>query len=136
MSEKFSAQLLAPCGIYCGTCVAFFGYTMAGKKRKMSCNGCRTRSSNCAFIKKGCSTLAAKQLDYCFECQSFPCEQLKTLDSRYVDKYNISLIENLKHMKAKGVPDFLETEQQRRKCPTCGGVVCIHTNNCYTCNKP
>jgi TP53 regulating kinase-like protein len=34
---KFLPELIAPCGMNCGVCVAFFGYTLEGKKRKHVC---------------------------------------------------------------------------------------------------
>jgi hypothetical protein len=118
------------CGIY----IAFFGYTMNGKKRKHLCNGCRSRESLCAFIKKHCDNLATKQIEYCFECADFPCENLKTLDNRYRDKYGMSMIENLRYIQTNGIKQFLEKEQERWKCPTCGGVICVHNGKCYSCN--
>jgi hypothetical protein len=33
--NAFSEELIAPCGMNCGICVAFFGYTMSGNKRKV-----------------------------------------------------------------------------------------------------
>ena len=79
MSENFDVKLLAPCGINCGTCVAFFGYTMSGKKRKHSCCGCWIRKNPCAFIKKKCEKLANKKIDHRFECDDFPCEVIEKL---------------------------------------------------------
>ena len=35
MSESFDANLVSCCGNNCGTCVAFFGYTMTGKNGSM-----------------------------------------------------------------------------------------------------
>ena len=137
MSENFDAKLVALCGINCGTCVAFFGYTMSGKKRKHPCMGCRNRASLCAFIKKGCKRLANKELVYyCFECSDFPCESLAKLEETYVKKYGLSLVGNLKYIEANGIDTFLKNEQEKWKCPTCGGVTCIHTKKCYTCNPP
>ena len=137
MSGKFDAQLVALCGINCGTCVAFFGYTMSGTKRKAACTGCRTRPSLCAFIKKDCKRLAAKEpVEYCFECSDFPCENLARIDATYIEKYGISLIERLKYIEANGMDAFLKREQEKWKCPTCGGVTCVHTKKCYTCNPP
>lgn len=133
MSGIFSAKLIAPCGINCGTCIAFFGYTMSGKRRKHSCNGCWSRERKCAFIKKKCKKLANKQLDYCFECNDFPCEVLEKLDSRYVEKYGMSLVENLKHLQRKGIDEYLKHEEEGWKCPSCEGVICVHNKKCYTC---
>jgi hypothetical protein len=100
---------------------------MNGKKRKHSCSGCWSRERPCAFIKKKCKKLASKQIEYCFECNNFPCETLITLDKRYTKKYGMSLVENLKY-----IHEYLKYEQERWKCPTCGGVVCVHDKKCYT----
>jgi hypothetical protein len=135
MIGKFDAELVAQCGMNCGTCVAFFGYTMAGTKRKHPCVGCRTRASLCAFIKKGCKRIAAKEpVEYCFECADFPCEKLAKLDETYAEKYGLSLIQNLRYINTKGMDEFLKREQEKWTCPTCGGAICVHTRRCYTCN--
>ena len=136
MSEKFDAKLIAQCGINCGACIAFFGYTMGGKERKHgACIGCRNRASLCAFIKKGCKALANKEpVEFCFECSDFPCERLERIEKTYTRKYGLSLIGNLKYIQEKGMDAFLEREKEKWKCPTCGGVICVHTKQCYTCN--
>ena len=136
---KFTPELIAPCGMNCGICIAFFGYTMKGSKRKHPCFGCRSRDeksldrSKCAFIKKHCDSLANERIDYCFECAGFPCEKLETLDKRYMDKYGMSVIENLRYIQTNGIKQFLKNEEERWKCPTCNGVICVHNKTCYTC---
>ncbi|PVX24024.1 MAG: hypothetical protein CW716_10925 [Candidatus Bathyarchaeum sp.] len=136
MPKQFEAKQIAQCGINCKTCIDFFGYTMAGTKRKHGCcSGCRTRNSSCAFIKQKCKRVKAKEhVDYCFECSDFPCEALTKLDQTYRKKYDMSLIENLNNMKAVGMDKYLESEEQKWKCSVCGGVVCVHTKKCYACN--
>lgn len=135
LKDNFDAKLVSQCGINCGACVAFFGYTMAGKERLHPCLGCRTRKSLCAFIKKGCKRIAEKKpVDYCFDCSDFACENLAKIDYVYRTKYEMSLIENLKFIKEKGMDAFLENEKQKWTCPKCGGVICIHTKRCYRCN--
>ena len=133
--EKFTAELIAPCGMNCGICVSFFGYTMEGKKRKHTCITCRSRVSKCAFVQQQCRKLATKQIKYCFECTDFPCASLRALDNRYRNKYGMSMIENLNYIKANGIKQFLKNEQERWKCPICGGIICVHNGTCYTCNQ-
>jgi hypothetical protein len=135
VTKKFDAKQIAQCGINCGACIGFFGYTMSGSRRKHACVGCRTRASLCAFIKKNCKALAnGEHVDFCFECSDFPCEKLAKIEETYNRKYGLSLIGNLNYIKENGMDAFLEQEQQKWKCPTCGGVICIHTKRCYTCN--
>ena len=133
MSERMNATLIAPCGMNCGICIAFFGYTVAGKKRKHSCLGCRVRESQCAFIKKQCDHLATNQIEYCYECTNFPCDNLSRLDTRYRTKYGMSMIENLQSIQTKGIIEFVKNERKRWKCPTCGGMMCVHNSKCYNC---
>jgi hypothetical protein len=89
----------------------------------------------CAFIKKGCERIAEKKpVEFCFECSDFACESLAKMEAVYITKYKLSLIENLKHIKEKGMDSFLKAEKEKWTCPNCGGVVCVHTKRCYTCN--
>ena len=137
-------ELIAPCGMNCGICIAFFGYTMNGKKRTHVCNGCRSKhvvhtltldKHLCAFLKKHCEKLKQNQIKYCFECPDFPCEKLQTLDKSYQTKYGMSTIDNLRFIQTHGIQQFLANEQERWKCPTCGGIICVHTKICYTCQQ-
>jgi hypothetical protein len=131
----FIEELIAPCGMNCGICIAYFGYTVNGKKRKHTCTNCRTRSSLCAFIKKHCDKLADDQYKYCFECEEFPCENLKKIDNRYRKKYEMSMIENLDYIQKNGIKKFIEKEEKRWKCSTCGEAICVHNKICYTCKE-
>ncbi len=134
MQKDLVPELIAPCGMNCGICLAYFGYRLDGEKRKQACPGCRSRASLCAFIKKQCPLLSSKQIQYCFECATFPCKHLKTLDKRYRNNYGMSMIENLNYIKSNGVNQFLKQEQERWKCPNCNAIICVHNKKCYSCN--
>ena len=131
---RFTPQLIAPCGMNCGICAAFFGYKLNGKKMK-PCEGCRVRDFPCASIKKPCDRVRDRRIDYCFECPTFPCERLEKLDKRYRKKYGMSMIDNLKYIQINGINEFLRSEQERWKCPTCGGIICVHNKTCYACGQ-
>ena len=100
---KFLPELIAPCGMDCAICKAFFGYTMKDEKRKHQCNGCSSRKNPCAFIKQHCDLLRNMKIMYCFECTDFPCYRLSALDKRYRQKSGMSMIDNLKNIKANGM---------------------------------
>ena len=133
MSEQFSAEMIAPCGMNCGICIAYFGYTMSGKKRKHTCITCRLRERPCAFIKRKCDKLKDREIEYCFKCTDFPCENLKNLDKSYKTKYGMSTIENLRYIQIYGIKEFLKNEKEKWKCSKCGGVICVHNKTCYNC---
>jgi rubrerythrin len=62
-----------------------------------------------------------------------PCENLDGLDRRYRKRYGMSMVENLKELKAKGIEEFLKNQEAKYSCPACGGVVSVHDRKCYSC---
>lgn len=134
--DALTEELIAPCGMNCRICVGYFGYTMSGKKRKMKCIGCKPRDKSCAFLKKYCKKLAKKEVEYCFECDDFPCSHLEKLDSTYRKGYHMSMIENLEYIRDHGMDAFLKQQNNRYACSHCGAICCVHTNVCYACGEP
>ncbi len=62
-----------------------------------------------------------------------PCENLDRLDGRYKKHYNMSIVENLKELKKKGLKEFLKTQEGKYKCPEYGNVISVHHSKCYNC---
>ena len=48
--------------------------------------------------------------------------------------YHLSMIENLEFIKKYGMEGFLKKEEEKWRCPECGGVVCCHNGLCLNCN--
>jgi predicted enzyme related to lactoylglutathione lyase len=134
-NDRYTEDLIAPCGMNCRICLGYFGYQASGKKRKMKCIGCKPRDKSCAFLKKFCRKLTKKEINYCFECSDFPCVHLKKIDELYRKRYNMSMIENLEHIRDNGIDNFLKQQEKKYKCPECGGVICVHNGKCYSCGK-
>ena len=81
-------DLIAPCGILCGTCMKYLERVLPASTTKSGpCIGCRQRNKTCAFLKKGCPYLPNRQVTFCFECPEFPCERLLRLDATYQRDY-------------------------------------------------
>ena len=70
---------------------------------------------------------------YCTKCSKLPCKRMKQLDKRYTTNYNMSMLENLKFIKDKGMDAFLEKEKKKWTCPECGGIVTCHGGICLDC---
>lgn len=135
--EKDEKELIAPCGIHCGVCSGYLAFSKKIPKQKgiTYCIGCRPRNKQCAFLKKNCPKLMSNKIRFCFDCSDFPCQRLKHIDERYQRDYNMSLIENLITIRTKGLESFLQEQQEKYKCPKCGGAVCIHNRFCYDCEQ-
>lgn len=135
--SKFTLELVAPCGMNCGVCKAYLAYSRGVPKERgktTHCSGCVPRQKKC-YIKRGCEQLSKSKIRFCFECERMPCKNLNRLDSRYRTRYGMSMVENLKEIKAKGMPAFLRTQEARFACPKCGDVLSVHDGKCYACGR-
>lgn len=126
-------DLIAPCGVNCGICLAYL-------REKKKCPGCRGSDENKSFSCincriKNCDELNKNNIKFCFECKKIPCTRLKNLDKRYRLKYNMSMIENLENIKKFGVRKFVNNEKIRWACPKCGETICVHRGCCYNCGE-
>lgn len=137
VSGNMDKEMIAPCGMNCSLCVSYFGYTMTSKERKKGrCPGCRPRDKGCSFLKRYCEKLSNETVEFCFECDDFPCDHLKKLDDHYRERYDMSMIENLKSIQNNGMKYFLKIQEEKYRCPECGGAICVHTEVCYNCETP
>ncbi len=125
--------LLAPCGMNCSICLGF-------QRERNVCKGCRNNEGqktktrlNC--IIKNCTYFQETDSLFCYDCPKYPCARLKQLDKRYRTKYHMSMMENLGNIKLLGKEKFMESENERWKCPECGGLTCVHRGYCLQCER-
>ena len=64
-----------------------------------------------------------------------PCANIEHLDKRYRERYGMSMVENLKMLRSKGMEEFLASQEEKHRCPSCGDFICVHDGKCYTCNS-
>ena len=131
-------ELIAPCGMNCAVCSAYLAFTYDVKSSGIGvpyCAGCRPRDKKCAFLKKKCDLLLNGGVEYCYQCDSFPCESLGHLDQRYRRYHKMSMIDNLEFIRENGIRRFLEKEEEKWKCPECGAVICCHNGICFDCGR-
>jgi hypothetical protein len=124
-------RLIAPCGLNCRLCHAY----VRDKKR---CPGCRgdddAKSQYCVTCKiKRCGQLVGDKVRYCFDCEEYPCARLRQLDRRYQTRYATCVIDNLNTIKEYGIRHFVRAEKEKRTCPNCGSLICVHKPNCLCC---
>jgi len=139
MNENFSnsKELVAPCGMNCAICSGYLALKHEVKTKGIRmpyCKGCRPRGKICAFLKKKCELLLNNKVRFCYECKNFPCDKLLHLDKRYRTYFRMSMVENLKTIKEEGIQEFLKMEEEKWKCPECGGVICCHNGICFNCS--
>lgn len=122
--EKIAAT--APCGLDCFNCASheanvtpeyrdrvaeFFGIA---PEEAFCKGGCRAIKGNCLWTRGLCTTWScaeAKGVDYCFECDEFPCGRLAPSTDSAVQGYphNFKLF-NLCRIRAVGIERWIENE--------------------------
>jgi hypothetical protein len=126
-------ELIAPCGMNCGICMAYL-------REKRRCSGCRIDNTNkfvtrVKCIIKNCEVIKTNKSGFCFECADYPCKRLRQLDKRYRTKYSMSMLDNLESIKDIGLVAFVDKEKERWRCLKCGGTICVHRGYCYSCGE-
>ncbi len=124
-------KIVAPCGIDCFNCEMFednvteeFQIRLSPMtsipKEEITCKGC-SKDNICLLLHaqgKSCKTrdcVDKKGVDYCFECDTFPCEYLMPIaDGASKFPQNIKLY-NLCIMKRIGVDAWIEKAREIRK---------------------
>ena len=124
-------KIVAPCGIDCFNCELYeenlneefitgLSERIKVPKELLTCKGC-SEGNICTLLKlrgKSCKTLDCvkeKGVNYCFECDTFPCEYLMPLaDGAEKFPQNIKLY-NLCRMKRIGIDAWMEEVGDIRK---------------------
>ncbi len=137
---KIDPQLIAPCGMNCAICSGYLAYKNQPRFKGIMahCRGCRPRNKLCAFVKKRCADnlkLLHGEVNFCFECDCFPCEALKRLDAKYRRDFGMSMIDNLVEIRENGLEKFLEKQHHKYACQRCGELISVHSKKCFNCDE-
>jgi hypothetical protein len=130
-TNSTSPFLMAPCGINCRLCRAY-------ARDKKACPGCRGDNTlkpktrvTCKI--KTCEKRLREKIEYCFDCDEFPCALLTHLDKRYRTNYGTSPIDNLTSIKKIGFSKFIRNENKKWTCPQCEAMLYMHEPQCLSC---
>jgi hypothetical protein len=133
-----NSELIAPCGMNCALCSRYLAYKNDIKSKGINhtyCMGCRQQNIICSGIKKRCELVTNDKINFCYECNDFPCNNINRLDVRYKKFYRMSEIENLNFIKEFGMKKFLKQQEVKWKCKKCGDLICCHNGICYNCEQ-
>jgi len=139
-----ASELIAYCGLYCGACsfrVAFEEnnkehirnmptyYDDLKNKPLKCCPGCRLENmfGECAI--RDCAM--NKGIDYCSQCNDFPCEKSIRFNSDGKPHHEES-IDNLKLLKEVGEEKWLGLMKEKWTCK-CGARLTWYKKQCCKC---
>ena len=133
----------SPCGLYCGSCGSLLA-TMEGKIEERAkewgmkpedvvCHGClseHTASFCNACEFKDCAK--AKGIEYCFECNEYPCQKLKDFQGDEWPHHSL-VFKNCDRLKEVGVKQWLAEQKERWKCSSCEKTFMWYDEKCSGC---
>lgn len=134
-STPFPLKLVAPCGMNCALCSRY----LAGinSLKRSHCKGCRDSNRECNYLFARCTGInhgKVGDIEYCTECDQYPCREIKRMDSRYRKNYNMSVMENLEYIKQAGINAFSHAQYKKHSCSKCGGLISVHNRKCFNCD--
>lgn len=128
------AHMIAPCGLNCTLCSRHLHDNppcpgcSGPDELKPDCYRVRCAIVRCAFRKDIPG-------GFCDGCGNYPCQDIIEKEIRYTSAYPMieAPMANLAFIRQNGMEAFLEQEEKRWTCPSCGGVICIHDGMCARC---
>jgi len=139
-------SLVGRCGLYCGACGIYRAYRdngdyldkVAGSfectPELVRCEGCQDLTEDC--WGNGCklaNCLRKKRLESCHECEGTEeCEIFSDLYQGYKE-IGVDLRQNLERIKSGDAEMWLEEQDKKWRCRTCGKPISYHMEECHQC---
>ena len=128
MDKDFAKKMTSPCGLPCFHCTAYLATKSPEVKKKLSealnipeervvCNGCRPQEGRIKLLKpdqqcKIFKCVTEKNIDFCHECDNFPCERFQPYADKAHYPHNTKMFQ-LCMMKKMGFEKWAEEEAAR-----------------------
>jgi len=138
-------ELAAVCGLFCPACFIFIAQREGPDTRKLvaeslnlpveyiKCDGCRAENrfiyceNNCRMVP--CA--AEKGVDFCGECDEYPCEILKEFQA--ARPHRIELWPSLERIREVGHEKWFYEMLKHYSCHQCGTVNSAYHSTCREC---
>jgi hypothetical protein len=145
-SGEQDKKLAAVCGLYCEACTLYIATTEDPERLKgfserfqlseeaMRCYGCRSgdRGPYCQTCKMF-TCAADRGIDFCVECEDYPCQDLKQFQSEM--PHRRELWQDLERIKTVGYEDWLKEIRENYTCSQCQTINSAYDLKCRKCGE-
>jgi hypothetical protein len=150
--RPLDTKLISKCGIFCGACYVYRAFKDGGKmldataqklevpKEEIRCNGCLGPTQDLWRDCRMChisACLKEKGFHFCYECPAFEdssCpkyERLREGGSRRGENTKKALL----RIKAGDADGWLEEQDRKWRCASCGSPIWWEQKTCYHCGQ-
>ncbi len=137
-------KLAAVCGLFCPACRVFIGTREEPERlerlaeqfhypvEEMKCDGCRSdrRGPYCKICKMSVCA-AEKGIDFCGECEEYPCEDLRKFQAAM--PHRIELWSDQERIQEVGYERWFVEKLEEYSCPQCGTLNSAYDLTCRKC---
>lgn len=148
MNNTSAKNTAAVCGLFCEACRIYIATKYDHERLKkiseeknilvedLTCQGCRSGKvislcQDCHMAK--CA--ASRKIDFCGECEDYPCEELKFFQSRPGRIHRLELWEALDQIKQKGYLEWIKNMRRHYSCPKCQTLNSAYDLSCWKCGE-
>lgn len=139
-------SLVGRCGLFCGACGIYRAYKDNGPYLEklaesfdcapelVRCEGCQALTPDCWGNEcKIVICLRKRELGFCYECGDLDgCQEFSQLSDGYKE-LGIDLKQNMDRIKTGDTVSWLEEEDMRWRCGSCGEPISCHMEVCNQC---
>jgi hypothetical protein len=135
------------CGLYCASCAVYIA-TKTNTREKLAkesgipydqtiCYGCKSDINPkwCVECKlKLCAK--EKKVDFCFQCDEYPCKNLEDFKNDPKYPYHCEIYEYMETIKKEGKEKWLKKMRSRWTCADCNKPSSWFETSCSQCGLP
>jgi len=149
MEEK---HLAAVCGLYCGACTIYrarkdgnhegieqiaraMSSFISVTPEELDCDGCLAGGRLTPYCRQCAMRVCPDKkpgVTRCSDCPDFPCSIINDFNNDGM-RHHAEVLDNLRKIAKNGVGNWLDSEQQRWRCPNCNEPVDWYARTCFHC---
>ena len=147
LSSDQKKELSAVCGLFCPSCIIYIAQRESPEKRKqiaenfkippemLKCDGCRaeTRFYYCEHNCKMVPCAQEKGVDFCGECDEYPCEIIKTFQAEMPHRLELWAAQD--RIKEVGFETWFDEMLEHYSCPECNTINTAYHPACRECGN-
>ena len=141
-------ELVAACGLYCGACGIYLATQEADTEKLLQyalilnqsyeetlCDGCgaNRKSLHCSKMGIFINCKRQKRIDFCSECEEFPCKSLNEFKLKM--PHRIEILNSQNRMKEIGLEKWLLEMKDYFSCSNCKTVNSAYHLVCRKCGN-
>lgn len=146
---EVNSDWAAPCGLYCGVCGILYATRDGNEKfrerlatvynlpaEEIQCEGCLAEGGKVFKYCQVCpikSCASGRGHEGCHQCEEFPCALIDQFPMPVGKRVILRAVPRWREV---GTERWIEEEEERYRCPSCGAELFRGAKRCRECKEP